>query len=252
MIEIIVFSEKNPQMLSLTLQSLEKNIPGCKINVIHPSQDKNFDGGYEICKKHSHSANFINIIDYKKDLLQLLKSFDKNNRVLFMTDRDVLFEKIDENIINDCLDQKDVLCFSLRLGENVTYCNRMDSDNVIKVENFNNHIKWDWTKHYLDFGYPFSLQGHIFNVKEIVKLVRNISFDNFTDLEDALQIYENYPKTKMTSFINSKAIHLLNDNTYITYEEFLRGYTPNFNEMYFEEIKECEKEIYFENKKRVI
>ena len=250
MIEIVVFSEKNPQMLSLTLQSLQKNMPNSRINVIYPLQDKAFNEGYDICKKYS--VNFVAAVKYKESLMLLLKSFNKNDRVLFMTDRDVLFNSIDGETIETCLNQNDVLCFSLRLGENVTYCNRMESDNVIKVENFNDYIKWNWAKHYLDFGYPFSLQGHIFNIKEIIKLIRNVSFNSYVDLEDALQMYENYPKTQMTSFQDSKAIHLLNDNTYITYKEFLDGYIPDFNGMDFSKIKECEKEIYFENTKTFI
>jgi len=250
MIEIIVFSENNPQMLFLTLESLQKNAPKNKINIIYQVNDNLFEG-YEICEAHYPKMNFINSkIDYKQDLKSLLKTFNKANQVLLMTDRDILFEPFDESIIQSMMNNNDILAFSLRLGKNVTHCARMDSDNILKAEDVKDGMKWDWTKHYLDFGYPFSLQGHIFNIKEFNRFVKNTQFENRNSLEEGLQMFENYPKTFMAAFNKSKIVYLTNGSDYISYAEFLDGYEPQLESMDFNKLDRCESEIYFENLKR--
>ena len=61
-------------------------------------------------------------------------------------------------------------------------------------------LRWNWTKHYLDFGYPLSFNGHIFNTKEITKLIKKVRADNYIELEEKLQMFDYYPKEYMASF----------------------------------------------------
>lgn len=248
MFDTIIFSNNNPQRLSLTLQSL-KNFPKESVFYIFYTCQDIYNEGYEWLKKKNSSLNieWVPYKNFKEELVETLKTKIKSNEILFLTDIDVVFKEFDYNIIKNCLSQEDVLCHSLKLGKNITFCARMGVDNVIKTEDFDTHIKWDWTKHYLDFGYPFSLNSHVFNLKDITKLIQKTNFRNHIELEDGLQMFEHYPKQFMTAFRESRSVVVPNNPDYITYEEFNKGYIPDFDSMNFSNLNKCEEEIYFEN-----
>ncbi len=252
MIEIIVFSYNNPQMLSLALKSLETNLPKTNVNVLFSSGDMKTPKGYLSVMERKTSLNIYwhpakqKGESFKEILLTVLKTIG-SKEIIFLTDEDILFKKVDFDVIEKCLNQNDVLCHSLRLGLNTTYCSRMLCENVIKAEEKEDYIKWNWTKHYMDFGYPFSLHGHAFNTKEISKLIKKTRFENFVELEDNLQLFEYYPKEFMTASKESVSVLSPYNPEFITIEEFLDGYTPDFNSMDFSKVNFCEGEIHFEN-----
>ena len=253
MIDAIIFSDNNPQMLSLTLQSLEKNLPkDSKVSIIYSCSDTKTPKGYLSLMsgiKTSLNLYWNPTNSLKETILGVLKTIT-SKEVIILTDGDVLFEKFDDSVIKECLAQDDVLCHSLRLGLNTTVCVRMECENVIKAEESENHIKWNWTKHYLDFGYPFSLHGHVFNTKEILKLIKKTNFSSYIELEDGLQMFEYYPKEFMTAFKESKSIFMPYIPDSITIEDFLNGYIPDFDNMNFSNMKQCEGNVKFETIKK--
>lgn len=273
-IQYIVFSLNNPQGLSLTLQSL-KHIEDKENVIVLYSSNAECEEGYELVKEIAVPVGTLedlsgngNDAKQEKNTLQpsiafplinvgqnlkenLLKYINKDDiPVCFMTDEDVLFNSFNTSIIYDCLAQDDVFCFSLRLGNNVKDCPQMNCENVIIAKQNNGYIKWDWTLHYLDFGYPLALSGHVFNSKEVTKLIKNISFRNHLELEEELQIFQNYPKTQMCAFDHSVSVGLTNVEEYIKLEDFLDGYIPDYDSMDFKDISSVCKEIHFENRKR--
>ena len=251
MLDIIILSQDNPQMLSLTLQSLKKKFSEVKINVLFHGIEKGTPKGYLQLLEHWGEFSEIywhttNIGNYKKNLINLLKTL-MSKEVLFLTDGDVLFDDFDISEVQKCLLNDEVLCHSLRLGLNTNVCTRMECENVIKAREEDNHIIWDWSKHYLDFGYPFSLHGHIFNTKEITKLIKKAVFNDHFTLEEGLQMFELFPKKHMTAFKYSKSVFIPYNPEFITIDDFLDGYIPDFESMDFTNINKCEGEIHFEN-----
>ena len=181
MINSIIF-KNNPQH-KLFLESLEKNAPGIfKISEINDSEN------------------------FKQELLSLISS--DFEYTAFFTEGDILFDIINEDDIISAFSDEEVFCFSLRLGENTTHCNALNIvNNLYDQEVVGDIIKWEWSKHYLDFGCPLSLDGHIFRTKEIYKLVKNIPFKNPDSLEEGLQAYEFLPREKMAAFKNSVLVN---------------------------------------------
>jgi hypothetical protein len=61
---------------------------------------------------------------------------------------------------------------------------------------FDQNLVWSWMDHSDDFGYPMSLDGHIFRTEDIFPLLSNLSFYNPNSLESILS--KNPPhRTKM-------------------------------------------------------
>lgn len=159
------------------------------------SLDKNANGTFN-CIEVQDSTTF------KEDLLKAL-SIDLEYTAMFNKDN-ILFSQIVEEDIVKALSDEDVFCFSLRLGENTTYCHTLQLTNTLHgQERDGNIIKWEWSKHYLDYGYPLSTNGHIFRTKELFKLIKKIPFTDCVTLEENIQVFEFLPRDKMASYTHS-------------------------------------------------
>lgn len=264
MINSIIFSKDRALQLRLLLESIEKNAKDIyNINIIYKSSNEEFEKGYEKLKKENIIKN-INWVkeneNFKEDVLNILNSNYQYS--CFFTDDDIFFNTIKEEDIIKVFEDKDVFCFSPRLGENITYCYIMEGNNVLfGQEKDENIIKWDWQKHYLDFGYPISVDSHVFKTKDIYKLVKKVAFENPNTMEDNLQIFDTFPKYKMASYehsvlvntpmnlvqnvcesINSKkeeySAKTLNQN-------YLDGKIIDYNSFDFSKIVGCHQELEF-------
>lgn len=212
MINGIVFSKDRACQLNLLLESINKNAPGIfDLTVIYLASSEKFKSGYELIIPAFPNVKFIEQgEDFKVDVLQLLTD---STLTCFFTDDDIIYKPITgEDIIKSMAEDDDLFCFSLRMGQNVKFCYTLNVDNVL--HNYEDHgrmIKWDWTVHYCDFGYPLSVDGHVFRTKEIAKMIRKVAFKNPNELEINLQIFDNFPKAKMASYKESTLVNTPNN-----------------------------------------
>jgi hypothetical protein len=84
--------------------------------------------------------------------------------------------------------RRDLLGFSLRLGENTIYCYVNDKKQDLPTfSRLNGEILlFDWTKSDLDFGYPLELSSSIYRLTDILPFVAGLSFGNPNELEDRM------------------------------------------------------------------
>jgi len=265
MINAIIFSYNRPIQLRLLLESIERHAKDIfNINIIYKNSGKEFEQGYNQLKDENILSNikWIEEIDFKQDVLN---TFDKNyDHTCFFTDDDILYFPIKEDVI-DLLDD-DVFCFSLRLGLNTTYCYTMNTDNKLHgIEKIGeDFIKWNWSKSYMDYGYPLSVDGHIFRTTEIMKMVKKTPFHNPNTLEGNLQMFDNFPKEFMVAYSHSA---LVNSPTNIVNEthpnrkgdshavsvkelndKYLDGWVIDYSLIDFSDIKGCYQELEFKFK----
>ena len=209
-IKSIIFSKDRASQLHLLLSSIDKNAKGIfDLNILYTYSNEEFKQGYdkliELCKLNDWQVNFIKEVSFKEDLMKLFNmSFPYT---CFFTDDDVLFENVDQETIERSLNNEEVFCFSMRLGKNTRYCYSMSQENKIVVSQENeNTIVWDWQKSWYDFGYPLSVDGHVFRTKEVFKLSKAIAFNSPNTYEGGLQIYETFPRPMMESYKESKLV----------------------------------------------
>jgi len=262
-INAIVFSKDRASQLHLLLSSLYKNAPYLfNLNVLYTYSSPEFEKGYdvlkEMCKTNLWNVNFVKESNFKEDLMSLIKSDYKYTT--FFTDDDVLFGEIDYVTIENSLSNEDVFCFSLRLGRNTTFCYTMNVPNQIVVsEETENTVAWDWQKSWYDFGYPLSVDGHVFRTKEIFKLSKSLNFSNPNTYEASLQMYDTFPRNLMESYNKSKLVgipvNVVQDvfqnrkgenfgiSTKDLNEKFLHGVLIDLNLLNFNDVKGCHQEI---------
>ena len=87
--------------------------------------------------------------------------------------------------------QDDVFCFSLRLGLNTTLQYYMSPDKRYRLEDYGENaifVKWNWKEwdSRLNYGYPISLDGHVFRRKELSGLSTKYKFDYLRQWEGVL------------------------------------------------------------------
>jgi len=274
-INAIVFSKDRASQLKLFLESVEENAPDIfDLNVIVSHTDEDYDKAYGrvVNDPEFGHVNFVGAeAEFKEQVLKLLKTDHEYS--CFFLDDDIIYKEVKiEDITSQIESDDDVVCFSLRLGKNTTKCYTLGADNEIRdIEIEEGYIKWDWTVHYLDFGYPFAMDGHVFRRKDIYKLTRKSKFANVEELEMALYDFaEMFPRNMMVAYGDSRLVNApagrvqqsLDDEMTMTVKEsearvrrklmnnaFLHGDFINLESIDFSNIEGCHQKIDFGNTK---
>lgn len=210
-INAIVFSSDRAAQLKIFLDSVYKNAPEVfELNVIYSYTSSEHQRGYsKILKDYKYAdVNFLSQeVDFKRQVVEIIKQ--SQELFSFFLDDDIIYGEIKLADINSQIESDDdVACFSLRLGENTTHCYTLGTNNVLHDIQFDGELmKWDWSLHYLDFGYPFAMDGHVFRKSDIFKLVKKSKFMDVEELEMALfDFAEMFPRNKMVSYRQSALV----------------------------------------------
>lgn len=211
MIKSIVFSNNSP----VTLDEFFKSAKNQEISifdfcVLYKCDDCNQEEYNKIFEKYSIST-FVKETNFKENLLNLIENHEKT-LISFFKDTNYFFSKIPNYDIHKLMmSDEDIFCFSLLLGKNIKHCYYNDVYNILLNEEYINVdiMKWNWTKHYLDFGRPLELGGgHIFHAKEIFKMFKKWKYSNIQELEDSFDSLDYYPKECMASFLKSVLVDI--------------------------------------------
>ena len=194
----IVFSRDRPMQLDACLRSIERNAPyDGPITVVYRATDDRFEAGYRALAA-GERVRLVREGDFRSDVLAALEP--SVAATVFHTDDDVFFRAPPGAPFL----LPGVAAFSLRLGENTTYCYpygrpqtppETGSDGPV--------IAWDWTRLAPDFGYPLALNGHVMETRLVRRIVERARFSNPNRLEDALHIRRYLAPPLMLAFRES-------------------------------------------------
>ena len=245
MINTIIHSENNPARLRLLLQSARKNSMGAfNLNVLHRSLNSEFEPLYENLKTEFSdlNINWTGYSNFKEAVLRFLQSNAEFS--MFLKEDDVFYSPGDFGVIKTALEtEHDSVCFSLRMGKNTKLCRNMNTSNTLfgEIDVDGKYMKWDWSKHMLDYGFFPSTEGHIFRTRELLKMIKQVSFDNFDQLEENMyEIFEHFPKNMMCSFNNSVLVRDIAGPDQKQINEMLStGKQIEFHEMDFSNVDGC-------------
>lgn len=209
----IVFSKDRAAQLKLFLDSVIENASGIfDLNVFVEYTGDEYRKAYELVTTDTKYGD-VNFIypreDFKDKVIEVMK--ERCDYFTFFLDDDIIYNKVELADITSTIESDDdIVCFSLRLGENTTKCYTLGAENVMHdIIIYDNIMKWDWQLHYLDFGYPFAMDGHIFRRKDILKLVKKTKFINVEELEMGLfDFCEVFPRIMMASYTTSRLVNV--------------------------------------------
>jgi len=205
-INIILMSKDRPCQLELLLHSMEVHWSEAfeyKINVLYTFSNNLYKKGYDILIEDYSDVNFIKENNFKEDLLNLIEN--KPYTIFFVDD--LVFK---EDFSLNCKEMKlfenqnDILCLSLRLHPNLTYC--YAANIPMKKPIFDKNNTWIWKNETGDFNYPMSLDSHIYKTVCIKPYLERLNYSNPNSLEGILATYP-LSQPKMICFNKSKVVN---------------------------------------------
>lgn len=189
MFNIIVFSKDRACQLDLFLRGFYKYFGftiGDNINIIYTYSEEHYRMGYDKVKIKHPNINFEYEGDRKfKDLTESLIDYANPYTVFFVDD--IVFKSGFDPSCDEMRVFKetyDIMCLSLRLYSGINYCYTIPCDSPPPYLS-SNRI-WEWKDLPGDWGYPMSLDGHIFRTPEIMGLIKTIDYTSPNTLEGAL------------------------------------------------------------------
>jgi len=138
----------------------------------------------------------IILIRLARKLLSLLSD---SSYVFFLVDDNIFIRDFYLcNIVETLKENDDVIAFSLRLGENTTYCYTHDHPQALPnfIEVHQDVAKFDWTISEYDFGYPFDISSSLYRLNNIIPLMIGQSFNNPNSLEEQIAYHANSFRTQ--------------------------------------------------------
>lgn len=241
--------------LDALLETMQRHMvhPYHRVTVLYRASNEEYSEGYTILKRDNVEIQWVNETSFKSDLLSILGS---DGLVVFHTDDDVYFGDVDEFALLE-----DEVCFSLRLGLNISYCYSLDlPETVQRASVTGSRVSWDWRCQGVgSFSYPLSLNGHVLRANEIRSLVDRAAFSNPSELESALHEERWATRPRMASFSTSRVVSIpanvvshtfpnRHGSLFSTHElnqRFLRGERIAADQMSFAAVASCHEEIRF-------
>lgn len=255
-LNVIIFSKNRPCQLDLLLNSMAKFFIEHKVFntfVLYAVSDDEYQYGYDqLIKKHK-KIKFIKEQNFKRDMLENINV--DNKYTVFLVD-DIVWK---ESFSVECrelelLDKDlDIICLSLRLDQYLTYCYACDID--MRRPEFDQQMRWQWDGQDGDFGYPMSLDGHIFRTEDIYPLLTSLTYYNPNSLEGELSQHP-LNKSKMICLNKARLFNMpinkvQNDNSNrhgsITAEYlntmFINGYRISLKQLIGYDNNACHQEV---------
>lgn len=203
-INLVVFSKDRAMQLEALLSSIRTNAKKMfsQISIVYKaSPDHKYS--YDLLKEKHPYINWIEETDFYANICDAINTEDAF--ILFLTDDDIVFEKISKRPLKYM--NKNRACFSFRLGSNIDYCYSNDLPNKLGVHGqLNELLLWDWSQQELDFAYPLSVTAHLFYTDMIKRMVGKCYFQSPNVMEGKLQGFlRDFPK-EMFSYTNSRIV----------------------------------------------
>jgi hypothetical protein len=146
--------------------------------ILYKATTPEFEAGYAKLQNMTGNIAWIDDDDFQSDTIEILKAAKEH--VCFFVDDNLMYRSCNytgEYIEALMTQVNHAGCFSLRLGRNTTIQDPYSKMPVrpmpnfieVQVEGWPNSLAWQWNhlpKN--NFGYPFSVDGHIYNTQLVL------------------------------------------------------------------------------------
>lgn len=185
-IDALVFSRNRPLQLHCLLASIKRLTNLSDVSVLH-RYDHKYKPGLEKLKALHADIRFMDETDFAGQVRHYLKRGPEF--CLFFVDDIVVKDRIDLNLPCQALRaHPELLTFSLRLGTHLTSCYMARSRQSVPDGRVSaGMFVWDWRGAEHDWGYPFSVDGHVFRRKELETWTSDLRFANPNQFEAQMQ-----------------------------------------------------------------
>ena len=187
----IIFSRDRACQLELLLRSIKMFFiewEDVDFHIIYTYTDEKFKKGYDLLKKVHPEFNYI--LEKKSGFMEQVVDCVKKSEeyIVFFVDDNVFKEEFSlcDKQVKIFEKNTNILCCSLRLAPQITYSYVRNIN--VSPPKFKKDLIWDWqeVKHVSLWGYPMSVDGHIFRKREFLEVLEKTEFTNPNTLEKEL------------------------------------------------------------------
>jgi len=195
----LIFSKDRAMQLQATVESFLlhcRDHDNVYLTVLYKATSELYAGQYAELKSKFPGVNFIEEDNFREQVLFVLESCDY---ILFLVDDNIFTRHFHIGEAITALDrEKDAIGFSLRLGENTTYCYMTDTEQKQPLfEKVTGSIlKYDWTAAEYDYNYPLEVSSSIYRSKEMADFLSDQDFLNPNTLETQMVSTEQFIQTR--------------------------------------------------------
>jgi len=263
MLTTLIFSKNRACQLNLLLKSIQQNLPNFDLEdvcVLYTATTSRFFAGYEILEDSFPEVNFILQYDFEENTRAILH--DANEYVCFFVDDNIIYRQssLSPVMVSDFMSKVPVCCISLRLGTNTTIQDQYHQVPAILPRTFfreGEFLVWDWSNcpPHGNFGYPFSVDGHIYKTTTVMDGL-TFDFDTPNAFEGRYDVkhFENFMACIEHSILVNNPLNLVgssNNNAGKFYghtleelnNKFLNYYTIDLNSIMETNVIGCHQEI---------
>ncbi|MCG8528487.1 MAG: glycosyltransferase [Opitutales bacterium] len=177
----LIFSKDRALQLDACLRSLQRSIRPTTLNeipvhVVYKCSSKLHSLTYKNLREHWTDINW----HLQRNFLNDVKSIcHRGEHILFLVDDTLFVNEWNVKKVQDSLLQNpDSIGFSLRLGENTSYCYALNADQRIPVFSTDEKTEINsfiWTHEEYDFAYPLEVSSSIYRSGFILNLLKGAS-----------------------------------------------------------------------------
>ena len=196
---IVIFSKDRPLQLKALIESYQYycNEP-VALNIVYSASSHEYLNAYQTLFK-SHEKALARVENDKNGFRECLLSVLENlqsDKVFFLVD-DILFKKKVslENFMKFDRGHVPSLRMGLHLKRSYTQSKEQPIPSFTKVDS--NFSSWGYSEGKLDWGYPLSVDGHIFYRDEILVMTRALDFKAPNSYEAKLQKFNRLYRKKI-------------------------------------------------------
>lgn len=186
---VIIFSKDRPLQLTALLQSMNHFVKGsANVHVLYNCSNREYEIAYANVQKQFSKATFTRESVFRDDLLRLLKNI-QTYWLFFLVDDIIFTDEVNLGNLLETVPSASIV--SLRLHPGITYSYMTGKEQAPPVlrKISDDLLTFEWHKGGIDWSYPLSVDGHIFETVEIVRLINRCTFKAPNSLEAALQKY---------------------------------------------------------------
>ena len=195
-VDTIIFSKDRACQLDALLRSIhdhaESRLEGGRWLVIYTCSDDSFSRAYDRLRETdcARGFEFLDQRAEKRSFKEIVMATMEQDLArdawrMFLVDDDVIKTDWPEGGPMELLGRDaELACVSLRMCPRFDYSYTLDKP--LARPRFDRQRRWKWRKAAGDWGYPMSLDGHVFRAPELFELARGLEFANPNSFEAAL------------------------------------------------------------------
>jgi SAM-dependent methyltransferase len=211
-LDLVVFSKDRPAQLELLLRSAKVFFGDWReVNwtVLYTASGDDFSRGYDLVRREHPEFRYVDERQYPQDFKALmLGQLGGSPYTAFLVDDNVFkepFTLLDSPELARLASDDEVMALSVRMCPRMYHC--YPTDEITPAPAFGPGRVWDWASADGGWGYPMSIDFHVFRTHQIVPLIERISFANPNQLEEALS-QAPLPASKLVCFEETPIVNL--------------------------------------------